>query len=651
MPVFSTPACARAATAMRDPDAGTPLSEDRKRKAFRSAFHPAGLHPQMRRTYLTDVAAIFLLAFFLRCFYWWFLKENDLFYGHPGGDVTYYQRWAGEIADGHWTASALFRGLPLYPHFLAVLERLTLNHMALVRAFHLALGAVNCGLTYILGRTLFSRKAGILSGVLMAGSFTAIHYDWLMIPVPLLIFLSLVIVLTFLSAGPMGLSRGPRERSEQSERSEWFILGALIGMAVLGDGKMLIFAALVSAGFFLKGNNVWRRHAFTIVLLLAAGALLFPAANGLRNKIFGGDWIWVSSQGGLSFYVGNNSCALGLFENPGFIRPTHEGQDEDQAIVAQTVLKRTLTPAQVSGFWRGRALEFIGSHPREYLRLLLQKTRLFLTETENSYDLDLLLQRDWKAKADINPFWLMAPLAAAGMIASRRVPGTGYVNSLVLSQVLISLIFFLTHRHRATVLPFLIIYEAYAVLELVRHFQSKNFKFICSVCVFLAGWMFLFRPQAMAPKDVDFYRLTKSAAVREEKKDFSGARALYQRALELRPADTNAMYNLANACTRSGDWASARAYYEKILILNPDQVDALYNLGFAQAREGNYEAGFATIQRLLLLQPASPDVLFLAGEITQKLGRCVESGMYFQRLLQLYPRLKNQVDSILKHCP
>ena len=563
----------------------------------------------------------------------------------------YYQRWAGEIADGHWTASALFRGLPLYPHFLAVLDRLTLNNTALVRAFHLALGAVNCGLTYILGRTLFSRKAGILSGVLMAVSFTGIHYDWLMIPVPLLIFLSLVIVLAFLSAGSMGLPRAPRERSAHSERSEWFILGVLIGMAVLGDGKMLIFAVLVSAGLFLKGKNSWRWHTLKVVLLLAAGVLLFPAANGLRNKFFGGDWIWVSSQGGLSFYVGNNSCASGFFENPGFIRPTHEGQDEDQAIVAQTVTKRTLTPAQVSGFWRGRALEFIGGHPWEYGRLLLQKTRLFLTETENSYDLDLLLQREWKVKADINPFWLMAPLAVAGMIASRRVPGTGYVNLLIQSQALISLIFFLTHRHRATVLPFLIVYESYVIFELVHQLRMKNFKFVAGVLIFVAGWGLLFRPQAMAPKDVDFYRLTKSAAVREDKKDFSGAQALYQRALELRPADTNAMYNLANAYTRSGDWASARVYYEKILILNPNQVDALYNLGFAQAREGNDDAAFATVQRLLPLQPVSPDVLFQAGVIAQKLGKCAESGMYFQRLLRLYPRLKIQVDPVLNACP
>ena len=598
------------------------------------------------------LVVIFLAAFSLRIFYWIFLKNHYFFYDHPSGDVLYYQQWAKDIARGNWLGSETFWGLPLYPYVLAVLERWSLGNVFFIRLAHIFLGSLNCVLVYLVARRLFQREVALLSGLLTAASFTLIHYDWLTGPVPLLVFFGLVIVLSFLN---------------RDKITTWLAggtLGLLLGVTTLGDGKMLIFVILALVYLF-RQDRLWERAKIRKTFLpMILSLTLILGLTGLRNKVVGGDWIWISAQNGLSFYVGNNPKATGVFENPDFIRPTHGGQDTDQVIAAEALAKRKLTPAQVVQFWRGRAIFFITNNPADYLRLLARKFQLFFTETEYAYDIDLLLQRDWKRYLDINPLPLVFPLALMGVILARRNRPLGssprgtsglreetdYISIMILSQLIFTLIFFLTDRHRATVLPFLIIYESCAFVWLIEQARLKRFKPILATVAALIVFAMIFPPRNMAEAQLAFYRATKSGAVYERKKDFAQARAQYLRALELRPGDTNAMYNLGNTYAATGEWASARSYYEDVLSLNPEHVDALFNLGFVQQEEGAYALSFATFQRLMRLQPESPDVLFQLGQIAQRTGDCASAQSYFERLIQIRPNFTQDLQAMMDSC-
>ncbi len=602
---------------------------------------------------------IFFTAFLLRILYWILLKNNYLFYDHPGGDVLYYQQWAKEIARGNWVGSETFWGLPLYPYFLAVLERWSVGNLFFIRLAHIFLGSLNCVLVYLIARRIFSKEVALLSGSLTAVSFTSIHYDWLVLPVPLLIFLALVIVLAFSNHDKITTWHG------------WGCLGLLIGITALGDGKILIFALLTISYLLVQDRPLTRDKALKTLLPMMVGIMLVLGLTGLRNKLVGGDWIWTSAQSGLSFYVGNNPKATGVFENPDFIRPTHGGQDEDQVIAAETLAKRKLTPAQVVWFWRGQGFAFIKNDPLDYLRLLARKFRLFFTETEYAYDIDLLLQRDWKQRFDVNPFLLICPLAFLGIIltrrnrprgSSRREPlglreeplglrkETDYINIMIASQLVFTLIFFLTDRHRATILPFLIIYESYTFLWFIGQLRLKRFNPVWMMMGLLIVFVALFPPRSMSEKEFAFYRFIKTAAVYERKEDFANAREQYFQALRLRPSDTNAMYNLANTYALTGQWALARDHYEKILALDPRHVDALYNLGFVQQKEGAYARSFTTFERLLELQPNSPDALFQAGGLARRLGDCASSKIYFKHLIQIKPNLSPDLQAMIDSC-
>ena len=582
------------------------------------------------------MGVVFVVAFVLRITYWVWMRKHYFFYDHPSSDVLYYQEWAKEISQGGWLGTKTFFGLPLYPYFLAVLDRLSLGHAAFVRLMHLFLGSLNCVLTYAVAGRIFSRRVAFLSGLLLAVNFVAIYYDWLMMPVTLIISLSLIIILSFVDSDRI------------SKRTERFILGFLIGLTALGDGKILVFLSLTFIYLFYR----YRKGFIGIVLPLIIGVMLPLGFTGLRNKIVGGDWIWISAQQGLSFYVGSNPKATGLFDNPCFIRPTHQGQDEDQVMVAEILAKRPLTPAGVSRFWHGQALSFMKNQPRDYLRLFGKKFKLFFTETEAAYEIDLLLQRDWKRLWDINPFYLMCPLALVGMAAAQRKRRqTIYLDFMILSQLIFTLVFFLTHRHRTGIFPILIIYESFCVFWLADQLRSKNFKRLSLAVGFFVLFLFAFRPQAMAAEEVAFYWWTKSGAVYEKRQDLSKARECYSKALGIRPADTNAMYNLANAFAIDGDFASAKEYYQKILSLNPYQVDTLYNLGFVEEKMGADEQSLALYAHVLQLQPQSPDALLRMAQVYQRQGNCGMAKRYYVQLMRLKPQFSKEIHQRLAQCP
>ena len=166
---------------------------------------------------------LFLFALTLRLSYFIFLKDSYLFYGHPSDDVIYYQNWAKIIATTDGLGTSAFSGMPLFPYYLALLFRICLGHWFAVNILNLALGALNCVLLYILAKKVFSMRVAMLTGLLAATNFILIYYDWLLMPVTLLISLSIFILLTLSDENPKSFK-------------EWFLLGIFIGLAALGDG-------------------------------------------------------------------------------------------------------------------------------------------------------------------------------------------------------------------------------------------------------------------------------------------------------------------------------------------------------------------------------------------------------------------------------
>lgn len=604
------------------------------------------------KTYLNSSFFLFLGALILRVAYTLFLKNNYFFYASPSDDVLYYQDWAKEISRVDFIGTKTFFGLPLYPYFLAILDRLTLGHWGIIRFLHLLLGSFNCVLAYWLTRRIFSEKIALLAGWLMASHFVLIYYDWIMAPVTLIIFLSLVIVLALLDL-LMSLRVTP-QRDEAAGRAlplamtrRWLSLGILLGLSMLADGKMLIFLGLLV--FYLIGRSKNILDRMTLLLPLLLGIFLILGTTGLRNKLVGGDWVFITAQSGFSFYAGNNAKTTGVFENPDFIRPTHQGQDEDLVIMAENLSGKKLSPARVSQFWFKRALAFIQTHPGDYLKLLSRKLILFFTETERAFDMDLLFQRGWKKILDFNPFFLLCPLAVLGIFLGRKESRpTIFLNLVILSQLIFTLIFFLNNRQRAAILPFLIIFESAAIGWIVQRVKVKDFKKLIPAFLYLGLFFILFRPQSLDAQEFQFLKFAKAGPVYEKKGEYKTAESMYRQALKVHPEDTNSLYNLGNLFFLEGSFKEAGEYYKKVLFLNPRQVDAMFNLGFTYENLGDSFKAKAMYEEVLTLQESSPDAHFRLAKIYEQENDCPKAQAHYVRLIQLRPILKEKILKLMR---
>ncbi len=584
------------------------------------------------------VIFLFCFALILRLLYTVFLRRHYLFYDDPAGDVLYYQKWAQEIAHGHWVGNKVFWGLPLYPYFLAVLERLTFHNLELIRFIHLALGSLNCVLVYYIAERIFLRKVAIGASLLMATNFVLIYYDWLLMPVTLTITLSCIVILVL-----------SQSNSSLSKR-EWFLLGLLIGLGSLLDGKFIIFFLL----FLIISLNRCFQKAMTAQQFLSffLGCVIVLSVVAVRNRIVGGSWVLVSAQTGLSFYSGNKKAADGIFDNEQLIRPNHGGQDEDQQIIAEQTLKRKLTPAEVSNFWKDKAFQFIKESPGDYIKLLFRKLYLFGVETEEADDIDLLLQQDWKQRFDFNPFAVIFPLGLMGIVLNDRDHRrkTVLLDLFIFSQLLFTIIFFLTTKHRVTVLPFLLIYEVYSLYWVVEKLKQGQWGKVFGFLLIATGLSICFHPVRINPNIIALSKFSKSGAIFERQGAYEEASHQYLQALKMSPNDTTLLYNLANVSLKRGQVGQAIDYYQKALAINPIHLDALFNLGVAYAESGNFASALGSYRKILGLAPGSPDVYYRMANIYRQQGDCEQSQGYYKKIFELQPEVIMYLQEEMKNC-
>ncbi len=577
---------------------------------------------------------IFILALVLRLGYLLFLKNHYFFFGHPSDDVTYYQQWAESIAFGDWLGEKTFSGMPLFPYYLAVLFRLCFGSWLAVGIFNIILGAFNCVLVYILAKKIFSDRCALIAGVLTATHFVLIYYDWLMMPITLLITLTLLILLA--------LSTKPQTSKE------WFILGLILGLASLGDGNFLITSVLII--FFLLWYQTPLKISKTI-LPITLGLILILGGVTVRNKIVSGDWVFITSQSGLSLYVGNNPEATGVFENPEFIRPTHGGQDEDQRIFVENVLQKKVTPAEVSHYYKQKALSFITEHPAEYAKLLAKKFIQFFSDNEEAHDIDMLLQRDLKFKLDLNPFWVICPLALLGIFLSWREKKESAILILVIiSKLIFCLIYFVTTRHRAPILPLLIIFEAYTITWAIDKLRAKKYIPVLATIFFLIIFFFTFPPRYLKSEALAFLTYSKAGPILDQHKEFKKAEAAYFAALSLRPGDTNTVYNLATSYMNEGDFDKAKFYFLKALDLCHFNVDALFNLGYVYEKTGEPEKALASYENVLKYQTDSLDARYRIANLYQTQGECQKAQPYYEEIIRRKPSLTAEIRKLFSQC-
>ncbi len=111
----------------------------------------------------------------------------------------------------------------------------------------------------------------------------------------------------------------------------------------------------------------------------------------------------------------------------------------------------------------------------------------------------------------------------------------------------------------------------------------------------------------------------------------------YQKAIELRPRYTDALYNLAGIYKKLNQLPLAIELYEKVIQLNPRFVNAHQNLGVIYSLRGEVKKAEEAFSTALRLEPENPDFNFNLGYISETSGQLSESTKYYQKAVESNP--------------
>ena len=540
---------------------------------------------------------VFGLALAVRLVYLLQIDASPLF-THPPVDGATYVDHAQRLAAGNWLGhgEGAFWQPPLYPYLLAFFYVIVPDHFFYsVRLFQVLCGALGCVLIWLLGSRLFGAAVG--AGAAIAASLYGplVFFDGEILPAT---------VGTVLNMTGLVLLHRALDRP-----STWRLAGSgmVFGLAALTVATVLgfVIAAAAYVWYELRGQSRTMPAQLLPPVAFLLGAAVVIAPVTWRNTAVGGDFVLISANAGINFYVGNNPDYDGTVG----IRPGWEWY----GLLGRAAIDggaEGLT--QQSRFYGDRALDYIASEPLGYFGLLVRKTFLFWHGDEIGRNQDLYFWRDYASVLRATlwkwgiafPFGLVGPLALVGLAVALRRGGLSLPVLFVAVYALSVIAFFVTARYRLAVVPLLLVYAAYAVECLVVALRQRRLSTVAAIAATLilggagANW-------ALAP---------------------------------MRPQGAAAVhYNLGTAHVKEGDLVAAEVAFERAVQLDSAYWQAWYNLAAVQAAAGRDAAAVPTFQRVLRVHPGRVMVWISLARSHRRLGQADQALRAYETALRRSP--------------
>ncbi len=549
------------------------------------------------RTFVREAAGIGLVALLLRLLHVWLLSRSPYFDALMG-DARGYDEWARRLAAGDWMGTEVFYQAPLYPYFLGGIFRIAGHSLVALRVVQAVVGALSCVFIGLAGHRLFSRRVGLVAGLGLAAYAPAIFFDGLI--------QKSVLDLFFVT---LGLWLASRLVDQPDDRRSWIALGLAMGGLSLTRENALVFVAIFAVwAMFRSDAHAALSRRVGHVALFAAGLAFVLLPVAARNYAVGGGFYLTTSQFGPNFFIGNNPQSDGTYMSLRFGRGAPEYERVDATELAEHALGRSLSPAEVSSYWTDRALDFITSRPGAWLRLQGRKVALLVNATEMIDTESQESHAEWSwvlaGLGWFGHFGLVAPLAVAGAVLAwpqrRRL---AILYAMTLGYAASVVMFYVFARYRLPLVPLLLLFAAFAALELPGWVRAADFTRRAALAgaigatVVLAFWPLLSVPQMKAISET----------------------------------------NLAVALQAEGRTDEAAAHYQRAIALQPDYAPAYNNLGVMQRAQGQLDAAIGTYRRALEARRDYPDAHYNLANALLEQNRPGEAAEHFEIALRSIP--------------
>ena len=547
-----------------------------------------------------------------------------------GSDMQFYDDWAKQILQGHWSDGQAFYGLPLYPFLLALLYWVFGYSPFVPGFFQACLEAGSAVLVFKITVRLMTghadgpRTSVKVTAILAAASWClfvpAQAYSVILMPTAGAIFVFWLLVWQIV-------------RSEAAPSSiRCFAYGVLAGFAAMGVATILFLLPLFFAAILVRAASIRQRAAATAFLIV--GVFVGTAPCYIHNRVVARDGVFLSAHSGINLWLGNNPEATGY---PRFPR-LHAGQGQmlrESIDQAEADTGRSLKRSEVSRYWSHKARDYITHNPGAWLNVLARKIGNFWNAFE--YD-DVGVIVNLREHGVLFPglhFGLIATLGLAGAVFSwRAFPGSRWIAAAIALQLAAVLPIFVTERYRLPVVPGLLVLAALGLHRLWSFCATGNYGSAALQLGVIAASTFLV---AVPRHDPSLWALEAYNAGRFalETNALPTAERHLKRAHALVPDNAETNFALGNLRLAQGDLSAAKNYYDAALRIDPKHKGALNNLGVIALDENHSGVAVQYFRQTLQLEPRNAKTHYLLAKALLAAGDTAGASVALQRAIEL----------------
>ncbi|GAB4291579.1 MAG: tetratricopeptide repeat protein [Ignavibacteriaceae bacterium] len=536
---------------------------------------------------------IIFAGFILRLFFVLETK-NSPFITNLYSDSKIYFEWAKEIIDtGNWLGDEVFFMSPGYPYFLAVIFNFFGDSVSLIRILQTILSALNIYLIFLIARILFSKQSALLSAGIAALYSVFIFYSGLILSETLQTLL--VTYLIYILIKPT-----------KDYYRKWLFSGIILGISALFRANILLLIVFLLPYVLLKNEfNPSVKVRLKMGLLFLTGVSLIILPVSLRNYIVENDFVLITSNGGINFYLGNNQNATGVYNTP---KDFDFFTDMAGKSYAEKITGIEMSASETSAFWFRQGFEYILNNPEDAAVLTLKKFFLFFDDSENPQSSIMnpeFFSENYSnlLKLPLPGFYFIIILAIPGIVFSwRDKKKYGIIYLFLLSYILSVVIFFVIGRFRVAVTPVLIIFAGYAAEQFYKLYTSKDYRKLFAPVLITV--IFLSAQQIIAPvysySNYEAYTNIGSSKLQEGK--FNEALFYLNKSIELKETE-QAYVLLGNAYSAMQKWEESFRAYNKALTINPDYAMAYFHLGTYFVRRNDLQNGEKYFLKAIEIDP------------------------------------------------
>jgi len=567
--------------------------------------------------------------------------DSNPFYRTPVIDAEYYHQQAQALAAGEPLARAPFQMPPLYPIVLAAVYRLTGGSMAAAHALQVLFGAATAALAFALARRVALPRLGphaALACGLVAAGFVATSKSLLflegdLLATPLAVFLD-VLGLWLLV------------RWIDSERRHWAAAaGIVFGLAALA--LPLVLASVPVLAVWMAWR---RRHPIAAAVFVVCVALpIVPVA--VRNWRASGEFVPISANGGINLWLGNNPD----WRVTSTLRPGPAWRAVQELPFAAGVV-----PSSERDRWFQRqAFAWWMAAPGAVLAGVASKAWMLVHDHDIMRDVDPYFFAERYSRVLRLPGWSFSWLfalavvglgwarrarapAAARLVAAGVPPlrhGASRVLQLFLAGYAVAIVlFFVTARYRAPLLPILAVFAALGCVWLWVQVRSRAWRVIVPAVVAGALAVLVSEVDVFGLDRVDVVEAEYRVATTFEKQGrWADALALYDANLTRDPDHALSAARAAGCAERLGRLQEAVERYEALLEAHPDYAEAAVNLGHLAARAGDRGAASHYYRMAVDADPYLPQAHAAYGQFLVQTGDAAGGAAALRRAAEYDP--------------